>query len=80
MGGKDSWINKTLSFRERNEESCGDESGIIRVPVIVEPVVVPVPGATTPAEATDIQIAIRVMVAYNKSSQTLLFEYSRSCI
>ncbi|OHA71364.1 MAG: hypothetical protein A3F15_03005 [Candidatus Wildermuthbacteria bacterium RIFCSPHIGHO2_12_FULL_40_12] len=40
----------------------GDESGIIRVPAIAEPAVAPAPGAATPAEATDTQIAIRVMV------------------
>jgi len=55
--GKESRQTKTKTLptqsRERNEESCGDGRRIVVVPVIVEPVVVPIPPVAVPIEVTD---------------------------
>lgn len=55
--------NKTpLPHRQRrNEESCDTESGIVSVTVVVEPVVVPVPGTViVPVEIQGVAVAVRV--------------------
>ena len=67
----DSSQNKTRPYHEawaRSEEICAQSRGVVVVPVIVEPVVVPVPPATVPVEVTDIQVAVRVAVAYGVPS------------
>lgn len=46
----------------RSEESCTQRSGVVAVPVVVEPVVAPVPPAVVPIEVADVQVAIAVAV------------------
>ena len=46
----------------RNEESCTQESRIVLIPVVVEPIVVPVPCVAIPVEITNVQVAIGVAV------------------
>ena len=56
--------------------SCDNGSRVVVVPVIVEPVVVPVPRTIVPVQVADIDIAVRVAVMYNMPSVPLPFEYS----
>ena len=49
-----------MKNQKRNEKSCAHRGRVIRVEVIVEPVVVPVPLATIPVEIADIEVAIGV--------------------
>ncbi len=51
---------------------------LVRVPVILEPVVVPVPPLAIPDEIRDRAIAVRVAELYETSSKSPLFEYSQS--
>lgn len=55
----------------RSETSCGDRSGIVVVPVVVEPVVVPVPAVVVPVQVADVQVVVRVAVAYEMPSVPL---------
>ena len=58
-------LNKTPLLKQgRNEESCEQSRGVVGVPVVIEPVVVPVPPIAVPVEVTNIEVAIRVAVAY----------------
>lgn len=55
--------NKTLliKIKERNEESYGQHHGnMLAVPIVVEPIVVPVPLVAVPVEVKHIAVAIRV--------------------
>lgn len=67
MDGKDryqhSFQNKTplLCRQRRNEESCETNSRVVSVTVIVEPVVVPVPGTViVPVEIQGVAVTVRV--------------------
>ncbi|MBU1890365.1 hypothetical protein KJ782_02640 [Patescibacteria group bacterium] len=71
---------KLSQTRERNEVICEDTRRVVVVPVIVEPVVVPVPPVIIPVEVTDVDIAISVAVLYSVPSMPLPFEYSWGCI
>ena len=73
-------INKTLPVRERNEVICEQSRRVVAVPVVVEPVVVPIPHPVVEIQIADIEIAIRVAVAYRMPSLPPPLEYSRSCI
>jgi hypothetical protein len=68
--GADNFQNKTPPpYRQRrNEEVCKRRSGIVSVPVIVEPVVVPDPLVSVPIEVTDVEVAIGVAVLYRSPS------------
>ncbi len=46
----------------KSKESYRHRSGVVAVPVIVEPVVVPVPPVVVPIEIADVQVAIMVAV------------------
>ncbi len=46
----------------RSEESCTQRSGVVVVPVVVEPIVAPVPPVAVPIEVADVQVAIAVAV------------------
>ena len=49
--------NKTLpKIRERNEEICEQSRGVIAVPAVVKPVVVPIPRPVVEVQITDIQV------------------------
>ena len=48
--------------------SCGHRSRVVVVPVIVEPVVVPIPRTVVPIEVTDVEVAIGVAVSCRTSS------------
>jgi hypothetical protein len=60
--------------------SCGQRGGVVRVEVVVEPVVVPVPRTSVPVEVTDVEVAVRVAIMYRMPPLPLLLEYSQSCI
>ena|GEM_PF-1549015 len=62
--GAGSSQNKTLPRRERNEESCENRGRVIGIPVVVEPVVVPVPPAAVPVEVKDVAVAVWVAKNY----------------
>jgi hypothetical protein len=64
----------------RNEKSFGKHSGVVVVPVVVEPVGVPVPPVAVSVEVTDVEVAVPVAVMYEAPSMPLLIEYSPSCI
>ena len=81
MAGTDSLL-KTQPRRSgaRNEKSFGHRGGVVVVPVVVEPVGVPVPPVAVPVEVTDVEVAVPVAVVYEAPSIPLLLEYSPSCI
>jgi len=54
-----SFQNKTLLIKERNKETCEHRRRVVGVPVVVEPVVVPVPLAVVPVQVQDIAVATR---------------------
>lgn len=54
--------------QRRNEEVCERRSGVVSVPVVVEPVVVPDPLVSVPVEVTDVEVAIGVAVLYRPPS------------
>ena len=66
--------------QERNEEGCPNRGGIAGVPVVVEPVVVPVPPVAAPVEVADVQEAVGVAVSYETPSKPPPLECSRGCI
>ena len=43
-----------------NDEICERRGRVVGVPVVVEPVVVPVPPAAVPVQVLDVQVAVRV--------------------
>ena len=49
---------------------CENSSRLIRVPVVVEPVVVPVPRAIVEVQIADVLVAIAVAVLYRMPSIT----------
>lgn len=53
--------NKTLPYRERNEVSCETSRGVLGIPIVVEPIVVPVPLTIVPIQVQDIAVAVRVL-------------------
>lgn len=68
--------NKTLPKRERSETSCTQSRRVVVVEVVVKPVVVPVPPVAVPVQIANVEVAVRVAVAYEMSSMPLLLEYS----
>jgi hypothetical protein len=54
--------------------SCGHRGRVVVIPVIVEPVVVPVPPIAVPIQVTDVEVAIGVAVLYKISSVPPPFE------
>jgi len=62
----------------RNEKSFGHRGRVVVVPVVVEPVGVPVPPVAVPVEVTDVEVAVPVAVMYEAPSIPLLIEYSPS--
>ncbi len=69
-----SYKNKTLPIRERNEVSCEQSRGVVAVPVVVKPVVVPIPHPIVEIQIADIEVAVRVAVAYRMPSLPLPIE------
>jgi hypothetical protein len=63
-------------IRERSKSSCAQSRRVLDIPVVVEPVVVPVPPAIVPGEVTHVQVAVRVAVAYSVPSVPLPIESS----
>ena len=54
-------INKTLpDAQERNKDSSEHRRRVIGIPVIVEPVVVPVPLAVIPVQVENVPVTVRV--------------------
>jgi hypothetical protein len=51
---------KTPLLKGRNKESCERSGRIVRIPVIVEPVVVPVPLPAIKVQIEDVAVAIRI--------------------
>jgi hypothetical protein len=77
VGGAGNSKSKTLpKSRERSEEICTQSRGVVAVPVVIEPVRVPVPSAVVPIEVTDVEVAVGVAVVYEASSMPLPIEYS----
>lgn len=74
MAGMASYKNKTLPIRERNEVSCEQSRGVVAVPVVVKPVVVPIPHPIVEIQIADIEVAVRVAVAYRMPSLPLPIE------
>lgn len=74
MAGTASYKNKTLPVRERNEVGCEQSRRVIAVPLIVQPVVVPIPRPIVEVQIADIQVAVRVAVAYRMPSLPPPFE------
>ena len=62
--------NKTPPVRRRrNEESFEQGRGILAVPVVVKPVVVPIPRAVVEVQIADVEVvSVRVAVAYGAPS------------
>lgn len=69
--------NKTLPQRERNEKICEHRSGVVDIPLVVEPIVVPVPPVLVPVQIPHVQVAVRVAVMYQMPSKPPSFEYSQ---
>ena len=63
-------------MRGRSEANSAQSRRVVDVPVVVEPVVVPVPPAIVPVEVTHIQVVVRVAVAYSVPSVPPPIEYS----
>ena len=63
-------------------EGCANRRRIVLVPVVVEPVVVPVPPVAVPIEVTDAQVAVRIAVMCGVPSVSLPLEacVSRGCL
>jgi hypothetical protein len=59
----------------RNEESCADESRVLSVELIVEPVVPSLPATVIPVQRPDVAIAVSV-VMYEVPSVPPPIEYS----
>ena len=81
----DSLQNKTLlESEERNKKICDGSRRSLTIPVVVEPVVVPVQLAIVPIQVADIQVAVRrVAKMYEVSPIPPLIEVnelSPSCI
>jgi hypothetical protein len=57
----DNFKNKTLPTKsqERNRKICDGSRWILTIPVVVEPVVVPIGLAIVPVEIVDIQVTVR---------------------
>jgi hypothetical protein len=64
----------------RNKKSCVNQRRVVVIPVVVEPIEVPVPPVAVPVEVTNVEVAIPVAVMYKTPSIPLLIEYSPSCI
>ena len=81
MDGTDN-LPKTQPCRSRvrNKKSCVNQSRVVVIPVVVEPVEVPVPPATVPVEVANVEVAVPVAVMYETPSVPLLIEHSPSCI
>ena len=72
---------KTLPIknRERNEKICAQRSGVIVVPIIVEPVVVRIPLIVVEVQITDVEIVIRrIAETYRMPPISPPVEYSPS--
>lgn len=54
-------LSATLS-PERNEESCEKSRRVVAIPVVVEPVIVPVPHVIVEIEVTNIEVVVRIAV------------------
>ena len=54
--------------------------GVVVVPVVVKPVVVPLPPAIVPVEVANVEVAVRVAVAYKVPPVPPPLEYSQGCI
>lgn len=65
---------------ERESEDDCEKRRVVRLPVIVEPVVAPVPPTVVPIQVTDVEVAIRVAVMHDVPSIAPPLEYSRDCI
>ena len=50
---------------------CENSSRVVRVPIVVEPVVVPIPRAIVEVQITDVLVAIAVAVLYRMPSLPL---------
>ena len=58
--------------------TCEHGRWIVDIPIVVEPVVVPVPPAAVPVEVTNVQLAIGIAVKiYKASSVPPPLEFSR---
>lgn len=44
--------------------SCEQSRGVVAVPDVVEPVVVPIPRSIVEVQIADVEVAVRVAVAY----------------
>ena len=82
MDGTDSLQSKTLQTQglERNEIGCEQSRRIVAVPIVVKPVVVPIPHTIVEVEVTNIQVVVRVVVAYSAPPISPSIEYSLDCI
>ena len=69
--------NKTLPIRERNEVSCEQSRRAVVIPVVVEPVVVPVPRPAAEVQIADIEVAVGVAALYRMPPLPPPLEYSR---
>lgn len=71
-------------MRERNKKICERRRRILTIPIIVEPIVVPVQSTIVPIQVTNIQVVVRrVPKMYEVSSIPPLIEVnelSLSCI
>jgi len=66
MVGANTKTKLSHKMRERNEESCEGNGRVVGIPVIVEPVVVPVPLAVVEVQVQHVPIAIRVPQKYTE--------------
>ncbi len=58
---------------ERSEQICAQHRGIVVIPIVVKPVVVPATGV--PEQATHALVAVRVAIIYKAPSVPLPIEY-----
>ncbi len=72
--------NKTLPARERNEVICEQSRRVVAVPVVVEPVVVPIPRPVVEIQIANVKVAIGVAVTYRMPPLPPPLEYSWGCI
>ena len=59
----------------KNEENFEESRRVLKVPVVIKPVVVPVPSVVVPIEVTDVEVVVRgVAVPCDMPSITPPFE------
>jgi len=77
MGEANHPKNFHSKVERKNKEIFEPSRGVVGVPVVVKPVVVPVPLLAVPVQIRNVEVAIRVAEMYKISSLPPSFKYFR---